>query len=183
MAWLVLLPACSFTTVGSEAHHRTPNPDAPGASAADRVRVLQNEGLSCSAEALGTVDVHEAMKNEGEALALLRRRAAALGAEAVVGVEFHHGEGEGGATHLSGMAVRCKDLIQGREYDVIGELDVPGEMEHEEEAFETIRDRASMLHADLIIDIHFEHGEGEGQPSRLTGKAIRFHPTDPMVLR
>lgn len=182
-AWLVLLPACSFTTVGPNAHHGTPDPDPLGAGVAETVKILQNESLSCSSEALGTVDVHEAMKNEGEALALLRRRAAALGAEAVVGVEFHHGDGEAGATHLSGMAVRCKDLIQGREYDVIGELDVPGEMEHEEEAFETIRVRASALHADLIIDIHFEHGEGEGQPTRLTGRAIRFHPVDSMVLR
>jgi hypothetical protein len=29
-----------------------------------------------------------------------------MGADAVVGVEFHPGEGEGEPTHLSGMAVR-----------------------------------------------------------------------------
>jgi hypothetical protein len=29
-----------------------------------------------------------------------------MGADAVVGVEFHHGEGEGQPTHLSGLAVR-----------------------------------------------------------------------------
>lgn len=182
-AWLVLLPACSFTTLGPDARHISPDPSALGAGAADRVKILQNEALSCPSEALGTVDVHEAMKNEGEALALLRRRAAALGAEAVIGVEFHHGEGGGETTHLSGVAVRCKDLIQGREYDVIGELDVAGDMGHDEEAFESIRARASALHADLVIGIHFEHGEGEGQPSRLTGRAIRFHPTDSTVLR
>jgi hypothetical protein len=29
-----------------------------------------------------------------------------MGADAVIGVEFHHGEDEGRPTHLSGMAVR-----------------------------------------------------------------------------
>ena len=182
-AWLVLLPACSFTTLEPDARNVSTDPDALGAGVPDRVRILQNEALSCPSEALGTVDVHETRKNEGEALALLRRRAAALGAEAVIGVEFHHGEGGGETTHLSGVAVRCKDLIQGREYDVIGELDVAGDMGHDEEAFESIRASASALHADLVIGIHFEHGEGDGQPSRLTGRAIRFHPTDSTVLR
>jgi uncharacterized protein YbjQ (UPF0145 family) len=33
-------------------------------------------------------------------------KAAQLGADAVVGVEFHHGEGEGEPTHPSGLAVK-----------------------------------------------------------------------------
>jgi hypothetical protein len=32
------------------------------------------------------------------------------------------------------MAVRCKDLIRGRPYDVVGEIDVPGRMGHDDEA-------------------------------------------------
>jgi uncharacterized protein YbjQ (UPF0145 family) len=135
--------------------------------------------MPCGAtEVLGTVDVHEHMGTEEQALGVLRGRAAALGAEAVVGVEFHHGEGHAEAVHLSGMAVRCKDLVQGRAYDVIGTIDVPGSMGHEDDAFDRLRIKARDMHADLIIDTHFQHGEGEGQPTHVTGKAIRFRGDD-----
>jgi uncharacterized protein YbjQ (UPF0145 family) len=171
------LPACSFTTIEAGPHHAErlhASEAAVDDATASRVRVLQNESFECASEVLGTVDVHEDVKNEAQALGILRRRAAALGAEAVIGVEFHHGEGGGEATHLSGMAVRCKDLIRGRPYDVVGEIDVPGRMGHDDEAFAALRARASALHADLITDIRYEHGEGEGKPPHLSGKAIRF---------
>jgi uncharacterized protein YbjQ (UPF0145 family) len=44
--------------------------------------------------------------DQDAALAALKRRAASMGADAVVGVEFHHGEGAGEPIHLSGLAVR-----------------------------------------------------------------------------
>jgi hypothetical protein len=75
-------------------------------SDADRVLVLQTTKLDRYAEVVGVVDVHEAMGTEQAALAALRRKAAAMGADAVVGVEFHHGDADGEPTHLSGMAVR-----------------------------------------------------------------------------
>ncbi len=71
-----------------------------------RVLVLQSTHLDRPAQVVGVVDAHEAMGSHEAALMELRRRAAALGADAVVGVEFHHGEGEGEPTHLSGLAVR-----------------------------------------------------------------------------
>jgi hypothetical protein len=73
---------------------------------ADRVVVLQTTKLDRYAEVVGVVDVHEAMGTEQAALAALRRKAAGMGADAVVGVEFHHGDADGEPTHLSGMAVR-----------------------------------------------------------------------------
>jgi len=187
LALLFTLPACTFTTLGpSPAHHsKSAHAEEPAVEAATaaRVRVLQNESLDCPSEVLGTVDVHEEVKDEAQALAVLRRRAAALGADAVVGVEFHHGEGGHEETHLSGMAVRCKDLIQGRQYYVISDIDAKGEMGHDDEAFEALRSRGHALGADLIIAIHFEHGEGEGQSTRLTGKAIRFQSMSSTILR
>jgi hypothetical protein len=71
-----------------------------------RVLVLQTTKLERFAEVLGPVDVHEPMGSDQAALQRLREKAAALGADAVVGVEFHHGEAEGEPTHLSGLAVR-----------------------------------------------------------------------------
>jgi hypothetical protein len=73
---------------------------------ASSVLVLQTTKLDRYAEVVGVVDVHEGMGDESVALRRLREKAAAMGADAVVGVEFHHGEGEGEPTHLSGMAVR-----------------------------------------------------------------------------
>ena len=70
-----------------------------------RVLVLQTTRLDRPAEVIGVVDAHESMGRHDAALATLKRRAAALGADAVVGVEFHHGEGQGEPTHLSGLAV------------------------------------------------------------------------------
>lgn len=108
------LPASSPPT----AHHVTVNyavtvnenpmaavPSPPSASA-DRVLILQSTHLDRPAEVVGIVDVHEETGHHDAALAELRQKAAALGADAVVGVEFHHGESNGEPTHLSGLAVR-----------------------------------------------------------------------------
>ena len=71
-----------------------------------QVAILQTTKLDHYAEVVGIVDMHEAMGGERAALQRLRERASAMGADAVIGVEFHHGEGEGEPTHLSGLAVR-----------------------------------------------------------------------------
>jgi hypothetical protein len=73
--------------------------------AASRIAILPTSKPDRPAEVVGVVDVHEPMANEDAALQRLREKAAALGADAVLGVEFHHGE-ETGPTHLSGLAVR-----------------------------------------------------------------------------
>lgn len=141
--------------------------------AASRVRVLARNDLTCRTEVLGLVDVHENVASVEQALGELKLRGAELGAEAVVGVDFEHGDGHE-ATHLSGMAVRCRDLIRGRQYDVIADVEVPGDMSGEEEAFRRIKLRARELRADLLIDVAFEHGENGRGPTRLRAKAIRF---------
>lgn len=160
---------------GGEGHDDDHDDDAPitaaARAAAENVRVLQTSDGRAT-EVIGLVDVHEHMGHEDEALADLRARAAMLGAEAVVGAEFHHGDGGGNVTHLSGMAVRFRDLLQGRQYDVISRLDVDGSMFQEDAAYAELRRRAGQLHADLIVGISFEHGESG--PTHLTGTAIRF---------
>ena len=90
-------PAPSGTTLSNA---------APAQNDASRVLILQSTHLDRPAEVVGVVDMHEAMGNQDQALAALRRKAAAMGADAVVGVEFHHGESDGEPTHLSGLAVR-----------------------------------------------------------------------------
>ena len=80
--------------------------DGSGGGDPSRVVVLETKHLDRPAEVVGVVDAHEEMGKHEAALWTLKTKAARLGADAVVGVEFHHGEGEGEPTHLSGLAVR-----------------------------------------------------------------------------
>jgi hypothetical protein len=72
-----------------------------------RIQVLPSKRPDRPAEVVGVVDAHVAMGDHDRALAVLREKAAALGADAVIGVDFAHGEGHGGQPiHLSGLAIR-----------------------------------------------------------------------------
>jgi uncharacterized protein YbjQ (UPF0145 family) len=138
------------------------------------ITVVPQNDAGCESEVLGLVDVHEGARTEEQALDILRRKAAGVGAEKVIGVEFHHGEAGEEPTHLSGVAVRCRDLLKGRQYEVMGKIDVAGRMGHEGDALAELKSRAFTMHADLIIGVEFEHGEGEGRPTHVSGTAIRF---------
>ena len=143
------------------------------AAAVARVVVSDSTDLGHETEALGIVDAHELQGHHDEALRELREEGAALGADAVIGVEFHHDEGKGQPSHLSGLAVRYRKLLRDEPYDVLETLDIPTSMERQEEAMDELRRRASLLHADLVIGISYEHGEGDG-PVHLRGRAIRY---------
>jgi uncharacterized protein YbjQ (UPF0145 family) len=126
-------------------------------------------------EAMGIVDAHEKPGHHEEALQELREAAAAVGAEAVVGVEFHHGEGHGEVSHLSGLAVRYRKLRRDEPYDVVADLDVAMDMDDQDGALKELQRRAAAYDPDLIIGIHYEHGEGSaGEKIHIKGKAIRY---------
>jgi len=186
MIWAFMLaattPACLATaSAHSESEHaehdddddHDPLPEVAAERVA-RVHLLNKEDAGEPTEVLGIIDVHTKSGEQDRALQELRVRAAALDADAVVGVEFHHGEHGGEATHLSGTAVRYRDLIGGRHYEVIGDLDVRAPMGHERQALHELQARARDMSADLVIGVHFEHGEGGDGPLRVTGKAIQF---------
>jgi uncharacterized protein YbjQ (UPF0145 family) len=133
---------------------------------AERVRVLQNDTLGCPSEVMGLVDIHQPVDSVDRALAILKRKAAYVGADAVIGVEFHHGEPTEEPTHLSGLAVRCNDLIKGRAYDVLERIEVQGKMGKEDDAEKELMARAGALGADLIINIGFEHEKAGSNPPK-----------------
>jgi uncharacterized protein YbjQ (UPF0145 family) len=154
-------------------HHEVPTDPAIVAAAA-KVRVLNDQALSCVSQVLGIVDVHEPVESDEAALEILRRRAAALGAEAVTGVEFRHGDGHE-RTHMSGTAVRCKDLLDGRKYDVLERIVVNAKMGGEDEAFDELKRRARALGANLILEAKFRHGESSGEGVTVSGTAVRAY--------
>jgi hypothetical protein len=105
-----------YPTASPLASPPEPPESAPPAAAVARtdpahVLVLQSTHLDRPAEVVGVVDAHVTMGGHDAALDVVRQRAAELGADAVVGVEFHHGDGEGQPTHLSGLAVRFIDGV------------------------------------------------------------------------
>jgi hypothetical protein len=87
---------------------------APGASepmltpTERAVIVLVDKHVDRPTEVLGVFDFHTAETSEDKGFDELRRKAAAMGADAVIGAEFEHGD-DGGPSHLSGMAVRFLD--------------------------------------------------------------------------
>jgi hypothetical protein len=104
---LAMLPACSRSAA-------TP-PKAPSAPAAvqkaqakpaNKIAVLESKDMKRKTELLGFLDVSGDKGHREAALEALRAKAAAMGADAIVGVEFHEGSGEPG--HYSGVAVRYK---------------------------------------------------------------------------
>ena len=165
----------SMESASEEAENERAIVNDPAVIAAARnVRVLENDNLGCPSEVLGLVDIHEPVESVDRALEVLKRKAAKVGAAAVIGVEFHHGEPGEEPTHLSGIAVRCNDLIKGRAYGVLGRIEIPGRMGDEDDAERELLTRAGAMGADLVIDIGFEHGDGEGHPTKVWGSAIRF---------
>ncbi len=139
--------------------------------AAQRLTVTPSS-LRSPTEIMGIVDVHGNGGSEDRALGELRIRAVQLGAEALTNVEFRHGD-HGEKLHLSGTAVRCHDILHGRRYEVLARLDVLAPMGQEEDAFAELRARGRAAGANVILDVHLEHGDESHV--RITGKAVRAY--------
>lgn len=72
------------------------------------ILVIANKRTARPTEVVGVLDFHSNADDEEKGFDELRARAAEMGAEAVIGAEFEHGE-SGQPSHLSGMAVRFLD--------------------------------------------------------------------------
>jgi hypothetical protein len=86
----------------------TPDPAPVAAAPWHGVLVLVDKRVDRPTEVVGVLDFHSQATSEDKGFEELRARAAAMGAEAVIGAEFEHGEGNE-PSHLSGMAVRFLD--------------------------------------------------------------------------
>ncbi len=72
------------------------------------VQVFVDKRIPRPTEVVGVLDFHSAAASEDKGFDELRVHAARMGADAVIGAEFEHGEGNE-PSHLSGMAVRFLD--------------------------------------------------------------------------
>jgi hypothetical protein len=94
----------SATVVANDSDAPAPAPTA----AQQSVIVLVDKHVARPTEVIGVLDFHSDAMNEDKGFEELRGRAAAMGADAVIGAEFEHGEGTE-PSHLSGVAVRFLD--------------------------------------------------------------------------
>ena len=97
--------------VSSEAHasvDTSDTPEAPMTPRAHAVQVFVDKRIPRPTEVLAVFDFHSRADSEDKGFDELRARAAQIGADAVIGAEFEHGDGEE-PSHLSGMAVRFLD--------------------------------------------------------------------------
>jgi uncharacterized protein YbjQ (UPF0145 family) len=119
---------------------------------------------------LEVVDIHTHAASQDKGFDELRARAEALGADAVIGAEFEHGEGDE-PSHLSGMIVRYGQKPP--PHVIIGELDIPSEEKDENKGLEELSRRAHDMGGDQVIQVTFEHGE-DGHEGHLRGKVIKY---------
>ncbi len=167
----VVAPAHEEST--SEADAAEAEAALPRSSPAEaaRVQIVEATTLGEPTEVLGVVDVHESGRDEQHGLEVMRERAAAMHADAVIGVEFHRDDTN--FTDLSGLAVRYRDLTQHRPFEVLAELRVH-EGEGEGGAMEELRSRARELNADLLIHIAWHDDDAVAGGTYLSGTAIRY---------
>ena len=119
---------------------------------------------------LEVVDIHTRADSQDKGFDELRARAAAMGADAVVGAEFEHGDGAE-PSHLSGMIVRYGRPV--RPHVDVGQIDIPSDENDENKGLAELGRRAHEMGGDQVIDVTFEHGD-DGAQGHLRGKVIRF---------
>jgi uncharacterized protein YbjQ (UPF0145 family) len=119
---------------------------------------------------LDVVDIHTAATSEDKGFAELRARAAAMGADGVVGAEFEHGDGDE-PSHLSGVIVRFGKPVP--PHIDLGMIDVPSDEKAEDKGLAELSRRAQQMGGNQVIDVTFEHGD-DGQQGHLRGKVIKF---------
>ena len=125
-------------------------------------------GHAC--DILEVVDIHTHAASQDKGFDDLRARAEALGADAVIGAELEHGEGDE-PSHLSGMIVRYGQKPP--PHVVIGEVDIPSDEKDENKGLEELSRRAREMGGDQVIAVTFEHGE-DGHEGHLRGKVIKY---------
>jgi len=171
---------------------RTPRPDevaSPSSSGGDAwqdlayfsgprasgrpLRLLTSLDERMPVEVLGLVEVQEPSGREDRGLADLEQRAEMRGADAVVDVAVRPEAPGTAAVDFVGVAVREADLVHGRAYETVGEIDVEAASMHDDDATAELQRRAAELHADVVLHVRLEHDDG-ARPLHLRGTAIRF---------
>ena len=164
----VASPLATLTGCGSE----PPLLAVVGPVQKDDMLVTTSRDLNQQAHVLQVFDLHTAADTEDKGFDELRRRAHALGADAVIGAEFAHGDGSE-PSHLSGMAIRYIEPL--KPYYAIGMVEIDTPEDSPNKGLDALLKKAHAMGADQVVGVGFQHGEGK-EPSRLIGTAVKWRP-------
>ena len=173
LALLPVLPACAETSsystpsYGTSDYVATPAPPSPPRK---HVIVTVDKSIGRECEIMAVFDIHTHAESQDKGFDELRARAEAMGADAVIGAEFEHGD-EGEPSHLSGMAVKFTNPRPA--YDPIGEIDIPSNEDDTDKGLDAMKAKAASMGADEVVNVQFEHGE-DGKMGHLTGIAVKY---------
>jgi uncharacterized protein YbjQ (UPF0145 family) len=166
--------ALSFVMIGCGGTPQSSRSPSWVASTGGDPRILVTPEQSCpsghNCDILDVVDIHTHATSEDKGFDELRERAAALGADAVVGAEFEHGDHDE-PSHLSGMIVRFGRPVP--PHVDVGVIDIPSDEKDENKGLAELSRRAVEMGGNQVIDVTFEHGD-DGAQGHLRGKVIRF---------
>jgi uncharacterized protein YbjQ (UPF0145 family) len=125
-------------------------------------------GHSCNI--LEILDLHTSATSEDKGFDELRARAAAAGADAVIGAEFEHGD-DGGQSHLSGVLVHYSSPPP--PHSDLGEIDIPSNEDDQDKGMAAMSERMREMGGDQVINVTFEHGD-DGAQGHLRGMVIKY---------
>lgn len=164
--------ALSLLLIGCGGPKSVESPSWAGDTQGSRILVIPGEacpdGHHCNI--LEVVDIHTRATSQDKGFDELRARAAALGADAVVGAEFEHGDGDE-PSHLSGMIVRYGKPVP--PHIDIGMIDIPSDENDENKGLAELTRRAVEMGGSQVINVTFEHGD-DGAQGHLRGKVIKY---------
>jgi uncharacterized protein YbjQ (UPF0145 family) len=157
---------------GTPRSGRTPSWIGDTGNASPRILVTTEDRCPTDhhCDILDVVDIHTQATSQDKGFDELRGRAAAMGADAVVGAEFEHGDGNE-PSHLSGMIVRFGKPVP--PHVDIGMIDIPSDEKDENKGLAELTRRGLEMGGNQVIDVTFEHGE-DGAQGHLRGKVIKY---------
>lgn len=161
--FVILIAACAPAVTG-------PTATAPSGPPGIPVTTSQECPSGHACDILEVVDLHTEAMSEDKGFAELRARAAAAGADAVVGAEFEHGAA-GEPSHLSGVMVRYGQPVP--PHVDLGPIDIPSDPADRDKGLATLTARAHEMGGDQVIDVVFDHGD-DGAQGHLRGRVIKF---------
>jgi hypothetical protein len=143
----------------------------PGRGPTGLVVRLPGSASECQRQILGVVQVSAPRDAQSDMLAVLRHEAAKLGGDRVVDIEYRR---DGDVAHMSGMAARCSELFDGRDYLVIGAVSVEAPLERPHVAYADLAAEARRRGARLVVDVDYERVDGRA--FRLSGRIAHYVP-------
>jgi uncharacterized protein YbjQ (UPF0145 family) len=172
VAVLIAFAGCGGASLSARAPAHDLESSAPSTATVPHILVTPEghcpSGHHC--DVLEVVDIHTHAASQDKGFDELRIRAGALGADAVVGAEFEHGNGEE-PSHLSGLIVRYGNAVPA--HVDVGMVDIPSDEKDENKGLAELMHRAHAMGGDQVIDVTFEHGD-DGAQGHLRGRVIRY---------